>query len=422
MCHYSCHYMCFIESWHSWHDPACHHYTDTLLTIIEDSIFFPHIFPPRPVCSLFFVDDGVLYTASPSLTRNVQLLSTTLIQLLTVLNSIGLQIEPSKTELIHFFAFQLSSSARSLARTHQPPLTFRWNNRDFTIKPAEVWHYLGFFFTPSLDWPFHVQYYTNKAFSSVRACAMLGNSVRSIGPKQRSLAYQGCILPILTYGSALWYAPQGVGVSRHLRCMERVHSFALNWITGTFWSTPLGARGVIAGIPPLRIILDLRFHGLKARITTLGDYHIVHSSQSQRWTNPALRNAKPKSRPRHLPDDNPLTRLTTDEVRKQFAPFHKISRPGTRILDVFSDRITVNAYSPKKGLSSFKAWLRDLATSISSLHTSSRHVIYTDGAYCRLPDPIFSSITRRPSHLSSIPACVEVKCRASALAKCYRTT
>ncbi|KAF8688212.1 hypothetical protein AX14_003501 [Amanita brunnescens Koide BX004] len=257
-------------------------------------VVFPHIFPPRPVRSLFFVDDGVLYTAWPSLTRNVQLLSTTLTQLLTCLDSIGLQIEPSKTELIHFFAFQLSSSARSLARTHQPPLTFRWNNQDFTIKPAEVWRYLGFFFTPSLDWSFHVQYYTNKAFSSVRACAMLGNSIRGTGPKQRSLAYQGCVLPILTYGSALWYAPQGVGVSKHLRCMERVHSFALNWITGTFRSTPLGARGVIAGIPPLRIILDLRFHGLKARITTLGDYHIVHSSRSQRWTNPDLRNTRPK--------------------------------------------------------------------------------------------------------------------------------
>ena len=342
---------------------------------------FPHSFPPRPVHSLFFVDDGVLYTASPSLTRNVQLLSATLVQLLTSLNSIGLQIEPSKTELIHFFAFQLSSSARSLARTHQPPLTFRWDNQDFTIKPAEVWCYLGFFFTPALDWSFHVQFYTNKAFSSVCACAMLGNSIRGIRPKQRSLAYQGCVLPILTYGSALWYAPQGVGVSKHVRRMEHVHSYALNWITGTFRSTPLGARGIIAGIPPLRIILDLRFHGLKARIATLGDYHIINSSRSQRWTNPALRNAKPRSRPQHLPDDNPLTRLMTDEVREQFAPFHEVSRPGTRIIDVFSDRITVDAYSPKKGSSSFKAWLRDLITSISSLHTSNRHVIYTDGAY-----------------------------------------
>ncbi|KAF8679374.1 hypothetical protein AX14_004560 [Amanita brunnescens Koide BX004] len=288
---------------------------------------FPHVFPPCPVRSLFFVDNGVLYTASASLTRNVRLLSSMLTQLLTHLKFIGLQIKPSKTELIHFMAFQLNSSARSLAHVHEPSLTFRWDNSDFTIKPAQVWRYLGFFFTPTLDWSVHVQFYTNKAFSSVRACAMLGNSIRGIGPKQHSLAYQGCILPILTYGSALWYAPHGMGVSKHIRHMERVHSFALNWITGTFRSTPLGARGVIAGILPLRIILDLRFHGLKARLTTLGDYHIVHSSWSLRWTDPSLRSTRPRSRPQHLPDDNPRTRLTTNDVREQFAPFHDTSCP-----------------------------------------------------------------------------------------------
>ena len=240
--------------------------------------------------------------------------------------------------------------------------------------------YLGFFFTPTLDWSYHIQFYTNKAFSSVRACAMLGNSIRGIGPKQRSLAYQGCVLPIITYGSALWYAPGGVGVSRHIRRMDRVHSFALNWITGTFRTTPLGARGIIAGIPPLRIILDLRFHGLRARLTTLGDYHIVHSSRSQRWINLRIANIRPRARPRHLPNDNPLTRLTTDEVREQFLPFHTTARPGTRLLDVFTDRIIIDT-SPKKNTTLFKAWLQDLAKSISSLHSSGRHVIYTNGAY-----------------------------------------
>ena len=43
--------------------------------------------------------------------------------------------------------------------------------------------------------------------------------------------------------------------------------------------------------------------------------------------------------------------------------------------------LDVSVTSPKKGSSLFKAWLRDLATSISSLHSSDRHVIYTDGAY-----------------------------------------
>ncbi|KAF8673055.1 hypothetical protein AX14_005435, partial [Amanita brunnescens Koide BX004] len=166
------------------------------------SVAIKHAFPPslipKPTRCLFFVDDGALYTASPSLVTNVRVLSSQLLALLTALANIGLAIEPSKTELMHFFAFQLAASTRSLARVNRPPLSFRWNNKDFAIKPSDVWRYLGFFFTPTLDWTYHVHYYTNKGFSSVRACSMLGNSIRGIGPKQRALGYQACVLPVLT--------------------------------------------------------------------------------------------------------------------------------------------------------------------------------------------------------------------------------
>ncbi|KAF8662774.1 hypothetical protein AX14_007014 [Amanita brunnescens Koide BX004] len=201
---------------------------------------FPHSLPPRSSRCLFFVDDGALFTASPSLTKNVRVLSALLQQLLTALAAIGLAIEPSKTELIHFFAFRMAASSRTLAITNQPLLIFEWNGQIHEIKPCQVWRYLGFFFTPSLDWLHHVQYYANKGFSSIRACGMLGNSLCGIGPKQRSLAYQSCVLSILQYGSALWYAPGGIGVVKHVKRMERVHSFAMGWITGTFKSTPLG--------------------------------------------------------------------------------------------------------------------------------------------------------------------------------------
>ncbi|KAF8626740.1 hypothetical protein AX14_011433 [Amanita brunnescens Koide BX004] len=116
---------------------------------------FPHLYPPSPVRCLFFVDDGVLYTASDSLVRNVRILSTALIHLLTTLARIGLQIEPSKMELMHFYAFELGASSRTLARVHQPPLNFRWNDCNFSIAPAQVWRYLGFFLTPTLDWSYH---------------------------------------------------------------------------------------------------------------------------------------------------------------------------------------------------------------------------------------------------------------------------
>ena len=202
------------------------------------SVAIKRVFPPstlpRPTRCLFFVDDGALYTASPSLSKNVRILASFLLLLLKALADIGLSIEPSKTELIHFFAFQLNASSRTLARVHQPSLDFTWNNSTFSIKPCAIWCYLGFFFTPSLDWSYHVQFYANKGFSSVRACSMLGNSIRGIGPRQRALGYQAAVLPVLTYGSCLWHAAQGAGVIKHVKRLERVHSFAMGWITGTF--------------------------------------------------------------------------------------------------------------------------------------------------------------------------------------------
>ncbi|KAF8669597.1 hypothetical protein AX14_005999 [Amanita brunnescens Koide BX004] len=286
-----------------------------------------------------------------------------------------------KTELIHFFAFKMAASTRSLSVEYQPNLTFNWNNVVHTVKPAKVWRYLGFFFTPSLDWSYHVQYYANKGFSSIRACGMLGNSIHGISPKQHSLAYQACVLPVLQYGSALWYAPGGIGVIKHVKCLERVHSHTMGWITGVFHTTPLGARGIIAGIPPLRILLDLRFHGLQARLSTLSDSHITRTVWSQRWINPRVRDIRPRTRPRHLPSDNPCERLATDLVREQFLPHHPLSRPGNRVSDLFMDHITINTYSPKKGSTLFKAWCSDLTVTISALHSSGRPVIYTDGAF-----------------------------------------
>ncbi|KAF8712412.1 hypothetical protein AX14_013116, partial [Amanita brunnescens Koide BX004] len=110
------------------------------------SVAIKRVFPPstlpRPTRCLFFVDDGALYTASPSLAKNVRVLASFLLLLLKALADIGLSIEPSKTELIHFFTFQLNASSRTLARVHQPNLDFTWNNSSFSIKPCAVWRYL----------------------------------------------------------------------------------------------------------------------------------------------------------------------------------------------------------------------------------------------------------------------------------------
>ena len=341
---------------------------------------FPETMPPSTTKCLFFVDDGVIITASPSLQTNIAVLRLYLLLLLQALNDIGLQVETTKTELMHFFAFELSA-ARRLATVQQPHLTFTWKQIDYDIPPAARWRYLGFFFTPTLDFSFHVQFYTNKAFSTIRACTMLGNSVRGIGPRQRAHAYQACVLSVLTYGLALWYTYWGSGVIRLVKRMERVHSYALGWVIGAFRTSPVGSRELVAGIPPLKVLLNMRLHGTTARLLSLGEEHSLYRTWTLRWLPAAIARTTPRRRARHLPTDNPLTCLSATAVKEQFFPHHHTARPGERVTDLFDHRIFFDLSAPKRSSKHFDSWVRDFKTKIETLSRDNRTLIFSDGAY-----------------------------------------
>ena len=49
----------------------------------------------------------------------------------------------------------------------------------------------------------HVQYYSTKALSMVKAMRMPGNSSRSLLPLQKCLFYCSCVVLIATYGFRL---------------------------------------------------------------------------------------------------------------------------------------------------------------------------------------------------------------------------
>ncbi|KAF8700601.1 hypothetical protein AX14_000647 [Amanita brunnescens Koide BX004] len=342
---------------------------------------FPETMPPAMTRCLFYVDDGVIITASPSLQTNIAILCIYLLLLLQALADIGLQVEASKTELMHFFAYELTAARRLASTANQPHLDFTLRAISFNISPSPLWRYLGFFFTPTLDFSYHVQFYTNKAFSTIRACAMLGNSVCGIGPQQRAHAYQACVLSVLTYGLPLWYANWGSGVIRPVKRMERVHSYALGWIIGAFRTSPIGSREIIAGIPPLKVILNLCLRGMTARLLSLGENHSLYRSWTLRWLPTAIAKTPPRRRARHLPTDNPLMRLSATDVKEQFFPHHPIGRPGERVSDLYADHLFFDLTAPKRSSKLFDGWVRDFKVRIKSLVDSGRSLIFSDGAY-----------------------------------------
>ncbi|KAF8657987.1 hypothetical protein AX14_007760 [Amanita brunnescens Koide BX004] len=220
-------------------------------------IIVPIPFPPPNVCSLFFINDGLLYMASKSLTQNCSHIECKLQDITTALSCIGLYIEADKTELIHFPGYVLQGTGRRHAElVNKPSIAVNNGSNTFMVKLKDSIRYLGFYFLHTLDWNAHIRFYFNRAFSTIRAFKMLGSSIRGLDTLQQQNTYQACVLSVLTYGLPLWYAPDGRGTSKHLRLIAKVHSYTTTWITGAFHTSPNGAKEMIVGLPLLVAILN----------------------------------------------------------------------------------------------------------------------------------------------------------------------
>jgi len=332
---------------------------------------------------LTFVDDGAFVISSESLQNNVDFLATIYKTFLIFLSYFGLTAEHSKLELKHFFAFDLSSRTRKFKEEEQPPLTFEWGEKAWTVPPSDLWRYLGFYFDSRLSFTSHVKIYTNKAFSTMRACQMLGNSHSGLGPEERAVVYKACALPILAYGLALWYAPFGDGAKKCLTRMERVQSFATRWVTGAFRTTPRGAPEVLSGIPPLALWFNICLAKYSARIMSLPENHLLRQIFHYDPVPARYRHIHPRRRRRNLPDDNPIVRLKTDQIQEYFEPYHDEAKPGARVLDEYLTRISfLNMDAPKKNSESFKPWLTSYKRWLSD-EINSQVVFFTDGAFWR---------------------------------------
>ena len=120
-----------------------------------------------PVSILSFVDDGLIIAQNKSFdVSNSQLFCSYNI-LSKLLISFGLVIEHSKTEIFHF---SKSQGAFSL-----PPLDLSLLG-GLILRPKDSWKYLGFIFDCKLIFHKHIDYYANKALSTVKCMKLLGNS------------------------------------------------------------------------------------------------------------------------------------------------------------------------------------------------------------------------------------------------------
>jgi len=195
-------------SWNSFLSGAC--YTDigmgqsSALSPMFSTLYIApliHIFEHRAqalnldTCILSFVDNGLLISQGKTYNKTLPELYSSYRVVTNLMVTFGLIIEHDKSEIFHFsrahndLNLELDLSAIGAS----------------TLKPKTYWRYLGFYFDQCLSFKEHIQYYSTKVLSTVKAMEMLGNSTRGLLPLQKYLLYCSCAVPIATYGFRLWF-------------------------------------------------------------------------------------------------------------------------------------------------------------------------------------------------------------------------
>ena len=119
-----------------------------------------------PISIIFFVDNGLFIAQSKSLTISNLFLFYSYNVISFILDKFGLILEHKKTEVFHF--------SRSQRVFYSPFLDLSVTG-DPVLKPKNIWRYLGFIFNRKLLFYQHIDFYANKAISTVKYMKVLGN-------------------------------------------------------------------------------------------------------------------------------------------------------------------------------------------------------------------------------------------------------
>jgi len=199
-----------------------------------------------PIFMLSFVDDGLIITQNKSiLSLNSQLFCSYNV-LSNLLTDFNLVIEHGKTEIFHF---------NRLHGVFNPPSLDLTLLGGLLLRPKDLWKYLGFFFNRKLTFYQHLDYYSNKALSTIKCMKLLGNSSRGISPLQKRQLYRCCVLPIALYGFQLWFYNKAP-LSYHMKLLNKMQRRATIWILRAFKTSPSEGIEALAGIIPIKFHLQ----------------------------------------------------------------------------------------------------------------------------------------------------------------------
>jgi hypothetical protein len=316
--------------------------------------------PESPHFILSFVDDTAICTQSRNLDANVAWLVHQYTRWKACLLSFGLRIEDDKTELFHTRAYQTEVHRKPLYNGPLPDVKIQGDGGQITIKATERWRYLGFIFDSCLNYRQHLEWWTNKAQSTLVAMKMLGNSARGLTPKDKRLMYLTAVFPVMAYGFQLWYRHKAKKRITLMKKLSVVQHAAAKWITGGFRTSPSGALEMIAGLSPIRINLDKRYIRASVRLGMLQEGLGIRTFRLPplSWDVPTMRTIRitraaaflmpPFSKARSC-GPGPIDALeSATPLLWEPLSYHHLNSPGLRVTDIYPDRFRAWILPPRR--------------------------------------------------------------------------
>jgi len=272
-------------------------YLAGLLEVFQDKAIFSTLTnleadKPSDIGILMYVDDGKLTVSLSSIVTNNTLLAKAYKVVDQWLWKAGLVPDQDKCELMHYTRRK---------KCGDPATYIELTERDRSISkilvtPSIRW--LGIHFDRKLLFNHHVKKISTKAEAALGCIAMLSNTVQGLSHLNLRTLYRICILPIMTYASAVWWTKK----EAHAKALSRIQNRALWIICAAFKTTPIQALEIEAAIPPIHLHLDYLERKAGIRLNRLSIANPVIHRLPTAWTQ--TENSAPRQETNPSPKGN----------------------------------------------------------------------------------------------------------------------
>jgi hypothetical protein len=171
---------------------------------------------------MMFVDDSNIFMWAPT----YQLLALKLRDYYTDCYDwclrVGLTIKPEKTEVLFFSCLWPNLTLHS----PHPSMIYLpdWGSNTYYMTTAtDHIQYLGLHFDHKLSWNKHISVVAMRTKGMLKALQLLSNSVCGLNHGSWHLAYNAICIPMLMYGSPIWYRDQ----KKHIKSLQVVQNLAI---------------------------------------------------------------------------------------------------------------------------------------------------------------------------------------------------